>query len=47
VSTPVDHDLALRLRVAEARWLAQCASRLRRARARPEPRTSEKHGATR
>ena len=37
MSTPVDHDLAARLRQAEEHWLDQCASRLRRARVRPRP----------
>ena len=35
MSAPVDHDLATRLRLAEERWLDQCASRLRQARVRP------------
>ena len=35
MSAPVDHDLATRLRLAEERWLDQCASRLREARIGP------------
>ncbi len=35
MSAPVDHDLAARLRLAEERWLDQCASRLREARIGP------------
>lgn len=37
MSAPVDHDLAARLRLAEERWLDQCAARLREARVRPRP----------
>ena len=36
MSVPVDHDVATRLRLAEERWLDQCAARLSRARVRPQ-----------